>query len=90
MKKDHTTGAIHLEIHFLRYKIIGGLTLAASPYLGLELTILVIKIQIRLVRPVLGIRNRILRIRMFLGLPDPDPLVRGMDPDPASDPTLFS
>ncbi len=30
---------------------------------------------------VLGIR-----IRMFLGLPDPGPLVRGMDPDPA----LFS
>jgi hypothetical protein len=25
---------------------------------------------------------------MFLGLPDPDPLVRGMDPDP--DPFLFS
>ncbi len=22
------------------------------------------------------------RIRLFLGLPDPDPLVRGMDPDP--------
>jgi hypothetical protein len=28
--------------------------------------------------PVLGIRTR-----MFLGLPDPDPLVRGMDPDPS-------
>ncbi len=28
--------------------------------------------------PVLGIR-----IRMFLGLPDPDPLVSGTDPDPA-------
>jgi hypothetical protein len=27
-------------------------------------------------------------IRMFLGLLDPDPLVRGMDPDP--DPSLFS
>jgi hypothetical protein len=35
---------------------------------------------------VLGIR--ISRIRMFLGLPDPDPLVRGMDPDP--DHSLFS
>jgi hypothetical protein len=23
---------------------------------------------------------------MFLGLPDPDPLLRGMDPDPAMDP----
>jgi hypothetical protein len=35
---------------------------------------------------VLGIRIR--KIRMFLGLldPDPDPLVRGMDPDPS----LFS
>jgi hypothetical protein len=32
---------------------------------------------------VLGIRNR---IHIFLGLPDPDPLVRGMDPDKASDP----
>ncbi len=30
--------------------------------------------------PVL--RIRIHRIHMFLGLPDPDPLVRGMDPDP--------
>ncbi len=28
----------------------------------------------------------VLRIHMFLGLPDPDPLVRGMDPDPALDP----
>ncbi len=34
------------------------------------------------------IRIRILihRIHVFLGLPDPDPLVRGMDPDPALDP----
>jgi hypothetical protein len=31
-------------------------------------------------------RIRIHRIHMFLGLPDPDPLVRGMDPD--SDPAL--
>jgi hypothetical protein len=36
--------------------------------------------------PVLRIRIRIHRIHMFLGLPDPDPLVRGMDPDPALDP----
>ncbi len=37
---------------------------------------------------VLRIRIRIRRIRMFLGLldPAPDQLVRGMDPDPASDP----
>ncbi len=27
-----------------------------------------------------------IRIHVFLGLPDPDPLVRGMDPDPALDP----
>ncbi len=33
---------------------------------------------------VLGIR-----IRMFLGLPDPAPLVRGTDPDPDPDPSLF-
>jgi hypothetical protein len=39
-----------------------------------------------LVKAVLGIRIR--RIRMFLGLLDPDPLVGGMDPDP--DPSLFS
>ncbi len=37
-----------------------------------------------LLQPVL--RIRIHRIHMFLGLPDPDPLVRGMDPDP--DPSL--
>ncbi len=30
---------------------------------------------------VLGIR-----IRRFLGFPDPDPLVRGLDPDPVSSP----
>jgi hypothetical protein len=33
------------------------------------------------VKPVL--RIRIHRIHMFLGLQDPDPLVRGMDPDPS-------
>jgi hypothetical protein len=27
---------------------------------------------------------------MFLGLPDPDPLVRGTDPAPDPDPSLFS
>ncbi len=32
-------------------------------------------------------RIRIHRIHMFLGLPDPDPLVRGMDPDP--DPSII-
>jgi hypothetical protein len=29
-----------------------------------------------------------IRIHVFFGLPDPDPLVRGMDPDPALDPDL--
>jgi hypothetical protein len=33
------------------------------------------------------IRNWIRRIRMFLGLTDPDPLVRGTDPAP--DPSFF-
>ncbi len=32
------------------------------------------------------IRIRIHQIQMFLGLPDPDPLVRGMDPELAPDP----
>jgi hypothetical protein len=35
---------------------------------------------------VFRIRIRIQRIHVFLGLSDPDPLVRGMDPDP--DPAL--
>jgi hypothetical protein len=34
-------------------------------------------------QPVLRIQIRIHRIHLFLGLPDPDPLVRGMDPDPS-------
>jgi hypothetical protein len=34
------------------------------------------------IAPVFRIRIRIHRIHVFLGLPDPDPLVRGMDPDP--------
>ena len=36
---------------------------------------------------VLQIRIRIHRIHMFLDLQDPDPLVRGMDPDP--DPSII-
>ncbi len=42
---------------------------------------------VKLFYAVLGIWFRS-RIRMFLGLLDPDSLVRGMDPDP--DPSLFS
>ncbi len=41
-------------------------------------------------KPVLGIRIWIRRIRMFLGLPDPDTLDGGMDPDLAPDPSFFS
>ncbi len=33
------------------------------------------------------IRIQIPRIHVFLGLLDPDPLVRGMDPDPDLDPS---
>jgi hypothetical protein len=33
-------------------------------------------------QPVLRIQIRIPRIRIFLGLLDPDPFFRGMDPDP--------
>jgi hypothetical protein len=40
-----------------------------------------IRILFLYLQAVLGIR-----IRMFLGLPDPDPLVRGKDPSPS----LFS
>ncbi len=41
-------------------------------------------LQVPVLQPVLWIRNRIRRIRMFLG--HPDPLVKGVDPDPAPDP----
>jgi hypothetical protein len=37
---------------------------------------------------VLRIRIRIHRIHRFLGLLDPDPLVRGVDPDPDLDPSI--
>jgi hypothetical protein len=42
-------------------------------------------------RPVFRIRIHRIRIHVFFGLrdPDPDPLVRGMDPDPALDPDPF-
>jgi hypothetical protein len=40
-----------------------------------------------------GMTQPVMRIRMFLGLPDPnlDPLVSGMDPapDPAPDPSII-
>ncbi len=34
-----------------------------------------------------GCRHPVFRIHMFLGFPDPDPLVRGMNPDP--DPSII-
>jgi hypothetical protein len=34
------------------------------------------------------LRIRIHRIHMFLSLPDSDPSVRGMDPDPDLDPSI--
>jgi hypothetical protein len=42
-------------------------------------------------KAVLRIRIRIHRIHMFLGLldPDPDPLVRGMDPALDPDPSII-
>jgi hypothetical protein len=43
-----------------------------------------IRIINAILQAVLGIR-----IRMFLGLPDPDQLVRGMDPDLVMDPDPF-
>jgi hypothetical protein len=47
----------------------------------MELLNIVVKVQLNqfILEPVLG-------IRMFSGFPDPDPLVRGKDPDPS----LFS
>ena len=54
--------------------------------------ILVFFIAFRLIfsmfQPVLRIQIRINRIHMFLGIQEPDPLVRGMvpDPDPSPDP----
>jgi hypothetical protein len=41
-------------------------------------------------RDPLGLANHpkaVFRIHMFLGLKDPDPLVRGLDPDP--DPSII-
>jgi hypothetical protein len=40
-------------------------------------------------KAVFRIRIRIHRIHVFFDLPDPDPLVRGMDPDPAPDTDPF-
>jgi hypothetical protein len=47
------------------------------------------KIIVNVVSLSIHLSNRM--FRMFFGLPDPDknPLVRGTDPDPAPDPSLF-
>ncbi len=45
----------------------------------------VLSVDVQVFPPVF--RIRIHRIHMFLGLPDPDPLVRGMNPDP--DPSII-
>jgi hypothetical protein len=50
------------------------------PNLTFDDALLLLSIKQLLYLAVLGIRIR--RIRMFLGLQDPYPLVRGMDPDP--------
>ncbi len=43
-----------------------------------------VHLHAHMLQPVFRIRGiRIRRIRMFLGLPDPDPLVRDTDPDPS-------
>ncbi len=44
--------------------------------------LLIVKDKKRLLQAVFRFRIRI-RIHVFFGLPDPDPLVRGMDPDPS-------
>ncbi len=49
------------------------------------------KVRLRISRILLAVQWQSVlefRNRMFFGLPDPNPLVRGMDPDP--DPSLFS
>jgi hypothetical protein len=48
-------------------------------------------VLLAVLQAVLRIRIRIHRIHVFLGLldPDPDPLVRGMDPDPGLDPSII-
>ncbi len=64
-----------------------------TPTLLRQVVIHVIRVKIIYFGSVLGIRIRnciwIRRIRMFLGLPDPDPLFRVTDPDLAPDPSLF-
>ncbi len=46
-------------------------------------------LRIRDILAVLRIWIRIHRIHMFLGLLDPDPLFKGMDPDTDPDPSII-
>jgi hypothetical protein len=41
------------------------------------------EIKVLMTGPCFGYYNPEFLSRMFLGLPDPDPLVRGTDPDPS-------
>jgi hypothetical protein len=59
-----------------------------SPYRTVQARAGVDSVVLRLsVKAVL--RIRIHRIHVFLGLLDPDPLVRGMDPDPGLDTSII-
>ncbi len=69
----------------VRILIRGSMPLCMNSDLDPDPAIFVIDLQAVNKKPVLGIR--IHRIHMFLGPPDPDPLVRGMDPDP--DPSII-
>jgi hypothetical protein len=53
----------------------------AIPMMPLQIKIK--KALLEIFQPVLRIQIRIRRIRIFLGLLDPDPFVRGVDPDPS-------
>jgi hypothetical protein len=57
-------------------------TVQYNRHYGLKITW---KVASNIRTPVLRIRIRIHQIHLFLGLldPDPDPLVRDMDPDPS-------
>ncbi len=58
-----------------------------SPYRTVQARAGVDSVVLRLsVKAVLRIW---IRIHVFLGFPDPDPLVRGMDPDPGLDPSII-
>jgi hypothetical protein len=63
--------------------------------LGQDRLVVVVPAQLRDLRQAAQIFIRFapvfrIRIRMFLGLPDPDPLVRGADPDHAPYASLYS